>query len=103
MRQVNKFLVLVCILREYNFTRQGVIEYNCICLKDSIHKIFAVDLPKRDGAYGFNPMDDDEYDDEASGFANVNTDEQNGSRPNSRLTNYLMAHKFNNKLPEDSS
>lgn len=42
LREVNKFLALVCILREYSFSRQGVIDFNFLCFRDAIHKVFEV-------------------------------------------------------------
>lgn len=42
LRQVNAFLALVCILREENFDRQGIIDYNFHCFKDAIQDIFEV-------------------------------------------------------------
>lgn len=41
LREVNKFLALVCILREENFNeKQGVIEYNFQCFKQAIKEVF---------------------------------------------------------------
>lgn len=42
LREVNKFLALVCILREYSFSRQGVIDFNFLCFREAIHKIFEI-------------------------------------------------------------
>lgn len=42
LREVNKFLALVCILREYSFSRQGVIDFNFLCFRDAIHKVFEI-------------------------------------------------------------
>lgn len=47
LREINRFLALVCILRDYNFTRQGIIDYNFLCFRDAIHKIFSVRLSKK--------------------------------------------------------
>lgn len=44
MREVNKFLALVCILREENFNRQGVIDYNFLCFRDAISEVFELRL-----------------------------------------------------------
>lgn len=41
LREVNNFLALVCILREENFDKQGLIDYNFQCFKDAIQEIFA--------------------------------------------------------------
>ncbi|XP_012060791.1 PREDICTED: ras-related GTP-binding protein C [Atta cephalotes] len=40
LREVNKFLALVCILREDNFDRQGVIDYNFLCFRKAIQQVF---------------------------------------------------------------
>lgn len=40
LREVNKFLSLVCILREDNFSRQGVIDYNVLCFREAISQVF---------------------------------------------------------------
>ncbi|KAH9415830.1 ras-related GTP binding C/D [Dermatophagoides pteronyssinus] len=40
LREVNKFLALVCILREENFTKQGLIDYNFQCFRQSIQDVF---------------------------------------------------------------
>lgn len=41
---MNKFLALVCILREENFNRQGVIDYNFLCFRDAISEVFELRL-----------------------------------------------------------
>lgn len=105
----NKFgfgLALVCILREYNFTRQGIIDYNFHCLRDAIHKLFAVNLPTKSGTFDFNQADDDDCDGGASGYINGNTDrpyeqDQLRNHSNAPLTNYLLTHKFHNKSEHD--
>jgi len=40
LRQVNEFLALVCIIREDNFDKQGVIDYNFNCFREAIQDIF---------------------------------------------------------------
>jgi Ras-related GTP-binding protein C/D len=40
LREVNKFLALVCILREDNFDKQGLIDYNFQCFRQSIQEVF---------------------------------------------------------------
>ncbi|KAK9505520.1 hypothetical protein O3M35_009558 [Rhynocoris fuscipes] len=42
LREVDKFLALVCILREDNFDKQGVIDYNFLCFKEAIQQVFEV-------------------------------------------------------------
>lgn len=44
LREVNKFLALVCILREENFNRQGVIDYNFLCFRKAISEVFELRL-----------------------------------------------------------
>lgn len=40
LREVNRFLALVCILREDNFDRQGLIDYNFQCFRVAIQEVF---------------------------------------------------------------
>nr|ALE20576.1 Rag-c [Leptinotarsa decemlineata] len=40
LREVNKFLALVCILREDNFEQKGIIDYNFLCFRDAIQRVF---------------------------------------------------------------
>lgn len=108
LRQINKFMALVCILREYNFTRQGIIDYNFLCFHDAVHKLFTVRMSKQSAAIEFNQIEDDEEecDDEVNGYMNGNTNRLYEKKPfnyqsNSQLTNYLLAHKFNNKSLQD--
>lgn len=63
LREVNKFLALVCILREENFNRQGVIDYNFICFRDAISEVFELRL-KRQKQLENNDQDDDDLIDE---------------------------------------
>ncbi|KAI8483701.1 hypothetical protein Bbelb_384930 [Branchiostoma belcheri] len=42
LREVNRFLALVCILREDNFDRQGIIDYNFHCFRQAIQEVFEV-------------------------------------------------------------
>lgn len=44
LREVNKFLALVCIIREENFSRQGVIDYNFLCFREAISQVFELRL-----------------------------------------------------------
>ncbi|XP_013789408.1 ras-related GTP-binding protein D-like [Limulus polyphemus] len=44
LREINKFLALVCILREENFYRQGLIDYNFHCLRQATQDAFQVQL-----------------------------------------------------------
>lgn len=97
LREVDKFLALVCILREYNFTRQGVVEYNFLCLHEAIHKIFSVRLPKKAGQ--FNVMNDDYSDHDGANGSLINgnakqSHELSHRQSNSQLTKYLLTNKF---------
>ncbi|GAB0090288.1 ras-related GTP-binding protein C [Sergentomyia squamirostris] len=47
LREVNKFLALVCILREDNFSRQGVIDYNFLCFREAIERVFELRLKQQ--------------------------------------------------------
>lgn len=40
LREVNKFLALVCILREHNYDHKGVIDYNFLCFREAIQQVF---------------------------------------------------------------
>eukprot|EP00041_Stephanoeca_diplocostata_P012875 m.217352 g.217352 ORF g.217352 m.217352 type:complete len:356 (-) comp19123_c0_seq1:238-1305(-) len=40
LREVNRFLALVCLVREDNFKRQGVIDYNFRCFRSAIQEVF---------------------------------------------------------------
>jgi len=50
---------LVCLLREENFNRQGVIDYNFICFRDAISEVFELRL-KRQKMLENQDQDDDE-------------------------------------------
>jgi len=41
LREVNKYLALVCLLRETNFEKHGLIDYNFQCFKKAIEEVFA--------------------------------------------------------------
>jgi len=40
LKEVNKVLALVCILREENFEHEGLIDYNFTCFRKAIEKVF---------------------------------------------------------------
>jgi len=40
LREVNKYLALVCLLRKENFDKHGLLNYNFRCLKQSITEVF---------------------------------------------------------------
>lgn len=48
MREVNRHLALVCILREDSFEKQGLIDYNFLCFKKAIQQVF--DIKKQHAA-----------------------------------------------------
>lgn len=50
LREVNRFLALVCILREENFTKQGLIDYNFHCFREAIQEMFQVRQQARDAS-----------------------------------------------------
>lgn len=41
LREVNKYLALVCLLRESNFDKHGLIDYNFQCFKKAIEEVFS--------------------------------------------------------------
>lgn len=98
LREINKFLALVCILREYNFTQQGVVEYNFLCLHDAIHKIFSVPISKK--IENNNQQMTDDYFNEQQTNGNHLNGIMNQSttstvhHSNVQLTNYLITNKF---------
>ncbi|KAH8284610.1 hypothetical protein KR018_005457 [Drosophila ironensis] len=59
LREVNKFLALVCILREENFNRQGVIDYNFICFRDAISEVFELRLKRQKQLENLDQDEDD--------------------------------------------
>lgn len=95
LKEINKFLALVCILREYNFTRQAVVDYNFVCLHEAIHKIFSVRLPKKTETY--NQMNDDYLDQQTNGSLVNDSSKQSSTsvhQSTSQLTTYLLNNKF---------
>jgi Ras-related GTP-binding protein C/D len=40
LREVNRYLALVCLLREENFEKHGLIDYNFHCFKEAIQEVF---------------------------------------------------------------
>lgn len=40
LREVTKFLALVCILREDSFDKRGLIDYNFLCFRKAIQEVF---------------------------------------------------------------
>lgn len=96
LREVNKFLALVCILREDNFSRQseflfrekrlnfqlderanfvvlfpliGVIDYNVLCFREAISQVFELRTKnqKSSGEGSTDDEDDDEFNSNLNG------------------------------------
>ncbi|KAG9339172.1 hypothetical protein JZ751_024030 [Albula glossodonta] len=44
LKEVTKFLALVCILREESFERKGLIDYNFHCFRKAIQEVFEVGM-----------------------------------------------------------
>ncbi|KAL1464117.1 hypothetical protein WDU94_003792 [Cyamophila willieti] len=42
LREVDRYLALVCILREDNFEKQGVINYNFLCFREALQQVFEI-------------------------------------------------------------
>lgn len=61
---MNKFLALVCILREYSFNRQGVIDFNFLCFREAIHKVFEIRTTKKCTHNDILYDDEDDVEDE---------------------------------------
>lgn len=40
LREVNKFLALVCVISESNFEKHGLIDYNFHCFREAIQEVF---------------------------------------------------------------
>lgn len=93
---------MVCILREFNLTHRGTIDYNFLCFHEAIHKIFAVRLSKKYAALNnhiYDVDDDVEYDEQnknnnsQSDDADEGDDEDGDSesldRSGSQLEKYL--------------
>jgi len=56
-------LALVCLLREENFNRQGVIDYNFICFRDAISEVFELRLKRQKMLENVDQDDDELVDD----------------------------------------
>lgn len=42
LKEVTKFLALVCIVREESFEKKGLIDYNFHCFRKAVHEVFEV-------------------------------------------------------------
>jgi Ras-related GTP-binding protein C/D len=40
LREVNKYLALVCLMREDNFDKHGLIDYNFQCFRKAMGEVF---------------------------------------------------------------
>ncbi|XP_053342364.1 ras-related GTP binding Cb [Clarias gariepinus] len=47
LKEVTRFLALVCILREESFDKKGLIDYNFHCLRKAIHEVFELTAVRR--------------------------------------------------------
>ncbi|XP_057309321.1 ras-related GTP-binding protein C-like [Hydractinia symbiolongicarpus] len=54
LREVNRYLALVCILREENFCKHGLIDYNFHCFRQAIQEVFEIRQQSRDAASSRN-------------------------------------------------
>lgn len=61
LKEVNKFLALVCILREENFTKQGVIDYNFLIFREGIGRVFELRSKKLEHTLMNNDDISDDY------------------------------------------
>ncbi|KAG7271378.1 hypothetical protein CRUP_019923 [Coryphaenoides rupestris] len=51
LKEVTRFLAVVCILREESFHRKGLIDYNFHCFRKAVHEVFEVGfLTQRTGS-----------------------------------------------------
>ncbi|XP_060854649.1 ras-related GTP-binding protein C isoform X1 [Rhopalosiphum padi] len=55
LREVCSFLALVCILREDNFEKQRIIDYNFVILRKGIHKLFELKDKEKESIEPRNP------------------------------------------------
>lgn len=97
LREVNKFLALVCILREENFNRQGVIDYNFICFRDAISEVFELRL-KRQKLLENADQDDDELP-EDNGITVDCSNHENDVAVGSRTAKITWAHYSSDLKP----
>ena len=57
LREVNRFLAIVCILKEDNFHSKGLIDYNFLCLRKAISRVFQVRANRRRQTAGSGTSD----------------------------------------------
>jgi len=75
LREVNKFLALVCILREDNFSRQSVIDYNVLCFREAISQVFELRTKnQKSNGDGSTDDEDDEFNSNINGGSVVQSE-----------------------------
>ena len=79
LREVNKFLAVVCILREDSFDKQGLIDYNFQCFKQAIQEVFDCTNKKRQKQI-MNTMNNQQT---------ILYNNSNGSHPNNGYANQI--------------
>ena len=47
LREVNKYLALICLLRAETFEKQGLIDYNVHCFKEAMDQVFELKRAER--------------------------------------------------------
>ncbi|XP_060086253.1 ras-related GTP-binding protein C-like [Ylistrum balloti] len=58
LREVNRYLALVCIMREDSFEKQGVIDYNFLCFRQAIQDVFEVKPSSKQAAMALTSSSD---------------------------------------------
>lgn len=71
-------MALVCILREYSFSRQGVIDFNFLCFREAIHKVFEIKKCANEIYEEEEEDDEDINDDGDDGEDDNNDSDDNG-------------------------
>lgn len=55
LREVSKYLALVCMMREQSFSKEGLVEHNVSCFKDALLELFkmkdALGIQKRSSIF----------------------------------------------------
>lgn len=69
LREVNKFLALVCILREDNFHKQGIIDYNFLCFRAAIERVFELKMKNKGLTDDLSTVGDHDVDDDQAGHS----------------------------------
>jgi|TARA_B110000091_G_C13430673_1_gene315926 Ras-related GTP-binding protein C/D len=50
LREVSDYLALVCLLRESNFSKPGLLDYNIDCFRDALREIFVTKTSSTEGS-----------------------------------------------------